>query len=114
MARCRNDRPLPFGVRPLGGPSPRAGYGRNLGWISGRIHVEAFDEKESSMSLALATKRPVKLPVIGSHNHLWAQTIGCRVPRRNEIGHVDAVFERACNVALDSGGLVAVLGRRTG
>ena len=64
------------------------------------------------MFTALAKK--VELPVIGSHHQLWAQTIGCRVPRGSESGHVEAVFERACNVALYSGELVALLGRRSG
>ena len=66
------------------------------------------------MSLALATEHPVKLPVIGSHRELWAQTIGCRVPRGSQSGRVDAVFEHACNVALYSGELVVVLGCRAG
>ena len=66
------------------------------------------------MSLALATKRPVKLPVIGAHHHLWADTIGCRVPCRSGRGHVEAVFEHACILAFDSRDHIAVLGRRAG
>jgi hypothetical protein len=43
-----------------------------------------------------------------------AETIGSRVPRTHCWGRVEAVFENACNVALDSGGLVTVLAPRAG
>jgi hypothetical protein len=63
---------------------------------------------------ALAQCRVFEMPAAGQHHQLWAETIGCRVPRRNQTGHVEAVFERACNISLDSGGLVTVLARRAG
>jgi hypothetical protein len=37
-----------------------------------------------------------------------ADTVGCRVPPAAQ-GEVEAVFERACNLALDGGGAIAVL-----
>jgi len=43
-----------------------------------------------------------------------AETIGSRVPRRHCSGRVEAVFENACNVALDAGGLVTVLAPHAG
>ena len=43
-----------------------------------------------------------------------ADTIGSRVPRRHCRGRVEAVFEKACNVALDAGGLIAVLAPQAG
>src|SRR3979490_1656169 len=112
-----------------------AGYGWGFGWtyqvlrctqrrllmghptfhLGGRSIIAPQNQKsEISMSLALATEHPVKLPVIGSHRELWAQTIGCRVPRGSQSGRVDAGFEHACNVPLYSGELVVVLGCRTG
>ena len=43
-----------------------------------------------------------------------AETIGSRVPRGHCSGRVEAVFENACNVALDGGGLVTVLSPHVG
>lgn len=43
-----------------------------------------------------------------------AETIGSRVPRKRCSGRVEAVFENACNVALETGGLIAVLAPRSG
>lgn len=40
---------------------------------------------------------------------LSAQTLGCRVPRTRREGRVEAVFERACNVALVGGGMITLL-----
>lgn len=43
-----------------------------------------------------------------------ADTIGSRVPRTRCGGRIEAVFENACNVALDAGGLVTVLAPSAG
>jgi len=43
-----------------------------------------------------------------------AETIGSRVTRRRCGGRVEAVFEHACNVALDAGGLITVLAPQAG
>jgi Protein of unknown function (DUF2877) len=43
----------------------------------------------------------------------WAETVGCRVARAGK-GRVEAVFDNACNVTLDTGGLIAVLAPRAG
>jgi hypothetical protein len=43
-----------------------------------------------------------------------AETIGSRVPRTRCSGRVEAVFQHACNVALDAGGLVTVLAPHAG
>jgi len=43
-----------------------------------------------------------------------AETIGNRVPRTHCSGRVEAVFENACNVALDAGGLITVLAPQAG
>jgi hypothetical protein len=43
-----------------------------------------------------------------------AETIGSRVPRTRCNGRVEAVFESACNVALEAGGLVALLAPQAG
>jgi len=43
-----------------------------------------------------------------------AETIGSRVTRRHCAGRVEAVFEHACNVALEDGGLIAVLAPQAG
>lgn len=43
-----------------------------------------------------------------------AETIGSRVPRSRCSGRVEAVFANACNVALDSGGLITVLAPQAG
>ena len=43
-----------------------------------------------------------------------AETIGSRVPRTRCRGRVEAVFENACNVALDTGGLLTVLAPHAG
>ena len=43
-----------------------------------------------------------------------AETIGSRVPRTHCSGRVEAVFENACNVALDAGGLITVLAPHAG
>ena len=48
-------------------------------------------------------------PGSGPRRRLWAETIGCRVPRIDCTGRVAAVFERACNVTLEGGGLVTLL-----
>ena len=45
---------------------------------------------------------------------LAAESIGCRVPRAPRDGWVDAVFLRACNVALAGGGMIAVLVQNAG
>lgn len=47
-------------------------------------------------------------------NLISADAIGSRVPRKRSDGRVEAVFERACNVALDSGGLVSLLAPSAG
>jgi len=38
-----------------------------------------------------------------------AQTLGCRVPREWHDGRIDAVFQRACNIALTDGGIITLL-----
>jgi hypothetical protein len=63
---------------------------------------------------AIAGKPPAHQSAPGSSGYLWAATIGCRVPRKDCKGRVEAVFEHACNVALDSGGLVTVLAHHAG
>ena len=63
---------------------------------------------------AIAGKPPAYPSSLGSSGYLWAATIGCRVPRTDCKGRVEAVFEHACNVALDTGGLVTVLAHHAG
>jgi hypothetical protein len=57
-------------------------------------------------SVSVATPRAV--------HELRAETIGCRVPRTGDTGNVEAVFDRACNILLDSGQLITLLGRSAG
>jgi hypothetical protein len=57
-------------------------------------------------SVSVPTPRPV--------HELWAETIGCHVLRACDSGKVEAVFDRACNILLDSGGLVTILGHSAG
>jgi len=45
---------------------------------------------------------------------LAAESIGCRVPRAPREGWVEAVFQRACNVALAGGGMITVLVQNAG
>jgi hypothetical protein len=66
------------------------------------------------MRATFAHEHPVRRPAVGRHDHLLAETIGCRVPTWGIEGRVDAVFERACNVMLETGGLVAVLSNSAG
>lgn len=47
-------------------------------------------------------------------NLISADAIGSRVPRKRCEGRVEAVFEHACNVALEAGGLVTMLAPRAG
>mgnify|MGYP001195722527 FL=1 len=63
---------------------------------------------------AIAGKAPAYQSAPGSSAYLWAATVGCRVPRTDCKGRVEAVFDHACNVALDSGGLVTVLAHHAG
>src|SRR5688572_5928355 len=44
----------------------------------------------------------------------WAETVGCRVQLDDLEGHVEATFDRACNLVLTSGGLVTVLASNAG
>ena len=63
------------------------------------------------MSLAAVLSFPVDAAQRGL---LRADTVGSRVPREDRGGRVEAVFENACNVLLDSGQLITVLARRAG
>jgi hypothetical protein len=45
---------------------------------------------------------------------MQAETLGSRVPRTKRTGRVEAVFSNACNVLLEDGRLVTLLGRRAG
>ena len=54
------------------------------------------------------------MPTPRAVHELWAETIGCRVLRACDSGKVEAVFDRACNILLGSGELVAILGHSAG
>lgn len=45
---------------------------------------------------------------------LSAETLGSRVPRQAATGEIEAVFERACIVALSAGGAITLLAQRCG
>jgi hypothetical protein len=64
--------------------------------------------------LAASDAQLVTLPASGGANHVWAETIGCRVPRVSGRGQVGGLFEKACHVMLDCGRLIAVLAPQAG
>jgi hypothetical protein len=53
-------------------------------------------------------------PRLVAHHQFTAGTIGCRVPRTDRLGHIGAVFNHACIVLLDGGGVVALLAPHVG
>ena len=62
----------------------------------------------------VADMASVSVPTPRAVNELWAETIGCCVLRACDSGKVEAVFDRACNILLDAGGLVTILGHSAG
>jgi hypothetical protein len=59
--------------------------------------------------IADADRAAAQVPGRARELEFCAQTLGCRVPRARHDGRIDAVFQRACNIALADGGMITLL-----